>query len=696
MKKYLICFFISLSLFPTVHSQDRSGDKAYLLSKVIRKYHISPRPLDDSFSLQVYRSTLEKLDPYFTYFTSKDLAKFSVWQYRLDDEIQQKSAHFIQELSTVYEKGLKNADQTIQDLLQTPFSFSEKDFLVLKITLEQEITPVNIRERWKHILKWRTLELLQGYTGESGKPVTQELIKLHEAIARAKMLKQWNEYFRKNNASAVLRHSMIEGVYFSAIANAYDPHTEFMRGDEKKEFEEGLSSEARLFGFNLETDEEGNYRIGEIVPGSSAFQSNSVFEKDKIVSIKTAEGKTILAKDASVEEINSSLGADQESVELTLQSTDGISKNVKLNKSIIRKEENAVRGWILEGERKIGYISLPVFYTRMVEGVGTSCAEDVAREIVKLKKENIEGLILDLRYNGGGSVEEASSLLGIFVDLGPLGMLRLYNGKTEIIKDVNRGQIWSGPVAVMINGASASASELVAATLQDYKKAIVVGSPSFGKATMQVIIPIDSTFDLENPTAWNEPVKGDQPDFVKITIAKIYRINGSSVQKSGVTPDLYLPDRFELLDITERAYSTALLKDTVLKKLNYTVSPAVISAVDLNTFEQNVVLKDLAVQNIISDIKLEKNQMPVEGIPLDLEGFNKYIAAEAKSDSTSSLKTNFSPVVFKVRNSKLDADFNVMEKYQQETDESLMKLLAGDTYLKQSYELIRNILNSKK
>ena len=696
MKKFFICFFISLSLFPTVHSQDRTGDKAYLLSKVIRKYHISPRALDDSFSVQVYRSTLEKLDPYYTNFTKWDLEKLSIWKYRLDDEIQQKSAHFVQQLFIVYEKALKNADQTIQNILQKPFSFSEKDFLLLKITPGQEISPDSIRERWKHILKWRTLELLQSYTGESGKPVTPELIKLHEASARSKILKHWNDYFRKYNDSTELLNRMIEGVYFSAIANAYDPHTEFMRSDEKKDFEEGLSSETRMFGFSLETDEEGNYRIGEIVPGSSAFQSNAVYEKDKIISIKTGDGKTIFIKDASVDEINSSMGANQESVELALQSPEGISKTVKLNKSMIRKEENAVRGWILEGERKVGYISLPVFYTRMVDGVGTSCAEDVAREIVKLKKENIEGLILDLRYNGGGSVEEASSLLGIFIDLGPLGMLRLYNGKTEIIKDINRGQIWSGPVAVMVNGASASASELVAATLQDYKKALVVGSPSFGKATMQVIIPVDSTFDLENPIAWTELTKDNQADFVKITIAKIYRINGSSAQKSGVIPDLYLPDRFEILDITERGYPTALLNDTVMKKLHYTVSPSVISSSDLSAFEKNVVSNDPSMKNIIGDIKLEKSKGIVASIPLDLEGYNAFIAAGATSDSTYYLDENLPPVDFKVRNSKLDADFNVIEKYQKETDESLIKLLAADIYLKQSYQLIRNVLNSKK
>ena len=372
MKKYLIRFILPLTLFQTAQAQDRSGEKAYLLSKVIRKYHISPRPLDDSFSVQVFNTILEKLDPYNTYFTAQDLANISAWKYRLDDEIQHKSSRFLQELFAIYEKELKNSDQTIRNVLQTPFSFSEPDSLDLKIHPGRENTTAKIRERWKQIMKWRALELLQNYTGEMGKPVTPVLIKLHEANIRLKLLKQWETYYNNQLISTGLIPPTFEEVYLSGIANCYDPHTEFMRGDEKKEFEEGLSSEAKAFGFNLETDEEGNYRIGEIVPGSAAFQSNAVFEKDKLVSIKTQDGKSILTKDATVNEINNSMGADQESVELTLQSADGVSKIVKLNKSIIRKEDNVVRGWILEGLHKIGYISLPAFYTRMVDGVGTS------------------------------------------------------------------------------------------------------------------------------------------------------------------------------------------------------------------------------------------------------------------------------------------------------------------------------------
>jgi carboxyl-terminal processing protease len=696
LKIFFICVLICFSFFQSVQAQDPVGEKAFLLTRVIRQYHISPRAIDDSFSAQVYRSTLEKIDPNNTYFTAQDLVVISSWKYKLDEEIQLKSSRFLQELFKIYEKELKNADQTIRDLLTHSFSFSEQEFLNVSMPPLDDATLAMMRQRWKKIFKWRTLEMLQSYTDGPANPITPELIKLHEPEIQRKLLKQWGIYYKNQITIPGLIPEAIEEAYLSAIANCYDPHTEFMRNNEKKQFEEGLSSETMAFGFNLEADDEGNYQISDIAPGSSAFQSNAVYEKDKIISIKTVDGKTTVIKDATVEEINNSLGARQQSVELTLQSPDGLSKTVKLNKSTIRNEENIVRGWILEGEHKIGYISLPVFYTRIVDGIGTSCAEDVAREIVKLKKENIEALILDLRYNGGGSIDEAASLLGIFVDLGPIGMLRLYNGTTEIIKDNNRGQIWSGPMTVMINGASASASELVAATLQDYKKVLIAGSASFGKATIQIIIPVDSTLDLENDSTLSKLKEDQEGDFVKVTIGKIYRINGSSAQKSGITPDLHLPDRFELLDITERAYPTALFNDTVMKKLRYTVSPPVLSSSEIHGFEEKVVLHDPYMQNITRYINKEKNNGLRGSIPLSLEGYNAYIAVESESDSSNHSTSGPSTVHFKVKNSKMDADFNALEKYQKENDESIIRILSSDAYLNQAYELMIYILNLKK
>jgi len=696
LKPLLVIFLIVCLMSTRVAAQNSVGERAYRLSMVIQQQHFSPKPVDDSLSRYIYDEILHTLDPYQIYFSAKSLTELSVWKYQLDDEIKGPSIKFLLAVSESYNKELASADQSLKILLQQSFSFTEPDTLHLFHLPETVRTSAMIKKRLTQVFKWRMLEELQSFGESNGKTLNAALIKTDDGATRQKLGKQWESFYKSQVSPTGEVSPVIEKLYLSAIASYQDPHTEFMEDETKRVFEDDLSSESRIFGFSVDTDEDGNYIVDGIVPGSAAFHSSSVHENDKIVSIKTKDGKIIRTKDATAEEIRKLIGHDQESVELTLETPDGLVKDVKLNKSIVRKEENVVRGWVMDGKSRIGYISLPIFYTRMVDGVGTSCAEDVAREIVKLKKENIQGLILDLRYNGGGSMEEAASLLGIFVDIGPLGMVRVLKGKAEIIKDVNRGQIWDGPMAVMINGASASASELVAATLQDYRKAVIVGSPSFGKATMQVIIPVDTTLNLESIKDPKELEAKGGGDYVKMTIGRLYRVTGGSTQRVGVSPDLYLPDRFEMLDITERGYPTALHPDSAGRTVSYTQSQPKFNPAQLANFNENVVSKDSALAAVKQMITHQKSNRAGNAIPLDWKGFNAY---REKGPTGNPLYRNTmitSRPSFVVKNSSMDAAYNAMEKYQKENDDATMATLSADIYLRQAFQLIDTIIQSKK
>ena len=197
-----------------------------------------------------------------------------------------------------------------------------------------------------------------------------------------------------------------------------------------------------------------------------------------------------------------------------------------------------MKGFLLKGAKTVGYISLPAFYTDWEDSKGANgCANDVAKEILKLKKENIGALILDLRYNGGGSMEEAVALSGLFIDAGPVGQVKSRETKVFTMKDVNRGTVWDGPLLVLVNGSSASASEMVAGTLQDYNRALILGSPTYGKATAQVVLPMDTTIDLTNFNG-----QATASSYIKVTISKLYRVNGTTAQASGIKPDIALPD----------------------------------------------------------------------------------------------------------------------------------------------------------
>ena len=247
---------------------------------------------------------------------------------------------------------------------------------------------------------------------------------------------------------------------------------------------------------------------------------------------------------------------------LKFRKKDGTTRIVLLRKEKIENEENIVKGFVLKGEKKIGYILLPAFYTEWENESGSSCANDVAKEIVKLKKENIDGLILDVRYNGGGSLGEAMEMIGIFVDEGPLMGQKQKAEKVIYLKDPNRGTIYNGPMALMVNGQSASASEILAASLQDYNRALIVGSNTYGKATMQQMMLLD--------TMTNRPTQiGNAKDIVKITTGKLYRLSGETAQMNGVSPDIVLPDAFDGLDYREKFSSFALPADKVAKNAYY-------------------------------------------------------------------------------------------------------------------------------
>jgi carboxyl-terminal processing protease len=316
------------------------------------------------------------------------------------------------------------------------------------------------------------------------------------------------------------------------------------------------------FGFSLGEGKDA-VEITRLKPGSPAYKSGLIHEGDQILTLQWEGNDEVDVSDGSVEQVNAFISGDHgKNLTLTLKKSDGTTRKVTLQreKSALDDDNSKVRSFILKGDHRVGFISLPAFYTDWngEEGGNNGCADDVAKEIIKLKKENIEGLILDLRYNGGGSMLEAIALTGIFIDAGPVGMTRDKEGKIYTMKDVNRGSVYDGPLILLINGFTASASEMLAGTLQDYHRALIVGSPSFGKATAQVVLPLDTVFDEQHL----ERMK-TADNFIKITIDRLFRVNGTSAQQTGVIPDIMLQDYSETQSEREKSLPFALQNVTI-------------------------------------------------------------------------------------------------------------------------------------
>lgn len=453
-------------------------------------------------------------------------------------------------------------------------------------------------------------------------------------------------------------------IYLDVLANAFDPHTEYMPLAEKEQFESSLDTEGYYFGFALEENRDGNVEISRIMPGSPAWKSGDLNSGDVVLKVGV-EGKEQVdvsqGGSTRLSEVLANAGTDK--LVMTVKKADGTLKTTSFAREKITNEENIVRGFVLTGDKKIGYIYLPDFYTGH-DGSTASCANDVAREIIKLKKENIDGLILDVRYNGGGSLQEALDMAGIFVDAGPLCMIKEKTGKVSSLKDMNRGTIYDGPMTLLLNGQSASASELLGAVLQDYNRAVIVGSPTFGKGSVQAIFPMDSTGNMTNMNV---------PGFVKITTSKFYRVNGTTTQNTGVIPDIRLPDIFDALNYKESALPFALPADTVAKNKYYAPLPA-------------LAVSDLGEK---SSTRLGQSEAFIS-IKKYIDG----IRQGKKIDSLVPVPKMFNSK-YVVSNASFDNDVINASSYLAELNNRWLERIKKDIYVDEAYHILNDMLTTQ-
>lgn len=549
MMRPLPALLCCLLLIATVHAQPPQAPEtritdAFVITRMVEKFHVQPRPLDKAMSAAIYNQLMTALDEQRIFFTQADVAKLAVYQYRLDDEIRNKKGDFLQALIGIYQQRLLESDTMVEHLTQKPFVVTTKEVLT---AAEDSSYPADAAARRAKINKLLRLSVASKLAIASVN---------NEAITRQKLLDSLEPRLRKRATVSIKRMvkrliqsptgigNMIGIMYCQALAMCYDPHTNYFSPDEKAEFETAIGNKPLSYGLTVVEDEEGHAQVGRLLPGGPAFQSGMLSEGDKIVAVKWEGRESIDVSDATAAElyhILSTEGADR--LTLGVRKADGTTKEVALQKGRVagtqEEEDDKVKGFLLKGTKTtVGYISLPAFYEDWENNKGVNgCANDVAKEILKLKKENIGGLILDLRYNGGGSMDEAVQLSGLFIDAGPVGQVISRDAKVYTLKDINRGTVWSGPLLVLVNGSSASASEMVAGTLQDYNRALIVGSPTYGKATAQVVLPMDTSIDLEH---FNPQTQASS--YLKVTISKLYRVNGSTAQMTGVKPDVSLPD----------------------------------------------------------------------------------------------------------------------------------------------------------
>lgn len=540
--RYILVLLLLISV--TSFAQT-SIKEAYVLTRMMDKFHVQPKPLNDSFSAIVFDAFFEKADPCRIFFTKEDIQELSTFRYQLDNELQQQRSQFLPAVTSIYRKRIRATDSLIATTAKEAFvvsvrSLEEKDQRSERPSAKEQRAFLS---RFVHaaILSQLMDEVLTDRTMATNKKLLDSTEKAERQVVVKKLRR--NFQLMLNGPSSI--EEIMNDIFCSSIAEIYDPHSSYFSMDRKREFEHSLGNKDLELGVALDEGNNGEVKIGKIRPGSSAFRTGKLSEGDQIKAIKWEEGKIIDFSDTPIEEIRELLSAKKDRpITLVVKKADGSIQDVTLMHSKADgTDEDKVKGFLLKDKRTVGYISLPVFYSDWENGIDQNvqgCANDVAKEIIKLKKENIDALILDLRYNGGGSLQEATELAGIFIDGGPVAQVKGSDSKPFILKDGQRGTIYDGPLFVLVNHYSASASEYLAAILQDHRRAIIVGSNTFGKATSQLVLPLDTLLSM-NVNALQQPARS----FVKVTMRTLYRLTGESFQGRGIIPDIELPELLE-------------------------------------------------------------------------------------------------------------------------------------------------------
>ncbi len=538
---------------------------------LLMTWHYAPPADTDRWSEQAFDLYLQALDYSKRFFTQGDLKTLASFRRKLDDEVRHGSQKFFDLSWEILANRIREVQGYTETFLAKPLDLQADEYL--ETDPEKRDYPKNgqeLKELWRKLVKAQTLNVyldlaLAGITeGEAeeklaalvDKPLQPEL----EEEARAKVRRDLNRVFRR--ALAEKREDRYAR-YLNALAAGFDPHTNYLPPKAKEDFDIEMSG--RLEGIGATLQEDGDYiKVVEIIPGGPSWRQGKLKAGDLVLKVAQGDGEPIdltnMPVDEAVQYIRGKKGTE---VTLTVKKPDGQIEEITIQRDVVILEETYAKSVVINPGKngpKVGYISLPSFYRDFNRSNGRSSAKDVRNELEKLKKEQAEGVILDLRGNKGGALEDVVEMAGLFIESGPIVQSKDQKGKITVYQDPDPDVVYDGPVVVLINSFSASASEILAAALQDYGRAVIVGSPhSFGKGTVQGMINLDYFLDYLYPRQAAYKPLGS----LKLTQEKYYRINGGATQRKGVQADLVLPDPYADLEIGEKYYDYALPWDNV-------------------------------------------------------------------------------------------------------------------------------------
>lgn len=658
--------------------------------------HYQPRDLNDTYSADVYDLFLKRLDYSKRFFLQEDIEKLKVYRNDLDNEIKSSTYNFLDLSIEILDKRIEEARSYYESILKKPFDFSQDDkFETDSEKRDYATTKKELKERWFYSMKYETLVRLNTSVirNQDKEEEEQKTFQELEEEARKKILENTERWF--DRLAKQERDDWIS-LYINTLANVYDPHTGYFPPKDKEDFDIEMSG--RFEGIGARLMQKDDYiEVSEIIPGSASWKQGELEAGDLILEVGSGDELTDVVGmrvDHAVKYIRGEKGTE---VRLTVKKKDGVIKTIPIIRDVVELEQTYARSSIIKNpkvENGVGYVYLPKFYANFNSEDGRTSAGDVKAEVEKLKEENVSGIIIDLRNNGGGSLQDVVKIAGLFIETGPIVQVKARNRPPYILKDTDPEVVYDGPLVIMTNFFSASASEILAAAMQDYHRGIVVGSEStFGKGTVQSFVDLDRYVNVLRDKKDTDvfPSLGS----LKMTFQKFYRIDGRSTQLRGVRPDIILPDTYEKIDLGEKEQDFALGWDEIPQSVYTTAFPeAHMDNLSLAKLKSNNRIDTSTVFQLIHENAIRlKEQREETLISLNFDNYNA-LQERRKEENKSMDKTKSKIKTLEVNAISEDKVLMEQDSVFSAKREKWFSNLKKDYYLNEAVNVIGDINNS--
>ncbi len=711
------------AVYPTGDSKDKESLIMDAVLNYLDALHFNPLDINDDFSEQAFDNYIESIDPGKRFLLQSEIDQLSIYRDKIDDQIKLKQFDLFEASLELIENSRARAKKIYKEIVANDLAEIDESF----VELDRDKRPfasneAELKDLWEQLIKHDYNNRLKSELKEKEdemaeekdnltKPDQPKMLNVEDAEKALNMEDAEKEEDDEPKTEAEIRADITDKIkdsykdwfkrlnqdkrsdrfetFVNTITHVFDPHTDYYNPKEKADFDIRMGGKLEGIGARLQTD--GDYtKVSSIIPGGPAWKGKELTVDDLITAVTQKGEEPVDITGMRLDDVVSKIrGKKGTVVILTVKKVDGTMADVEIERDEVIIDEGFARSLQLDIPdviENVGYIKLPRFYSSFEKDDGNSCAKDVAREIEKLKALNVNGVILDLRNNGGGSLQDVVEMSGLFIEDGPIVQVKPRNKPAYVYEDEDDSSRYNGPLIVMVNQFSASASEILAAALQDYERAVIVGSTStFGKGTVQRFVDLDRAVRDQNDL---KPLGN-----LKITMQKFFRVNGGSTQLKGVEPDIIFPDNYHFIETGEKDYDHAMAWSEI-KPIKYDQQVYNLPSIDLlkTKSEMRMESHDDFEQVLDNARRLKKNR-DITKVPLDFDSYSTYIdEREKEADKFDGL---FERTVesLKISNLKVDNEYIQSDESRIARNDDWLENVSKDFYLEETMHILSDMVS---